>query len=889
LLFLILTIGSAGCGAPFAPSIAIGGPSTIRVGGSATYTPTIVGLSNPAVFWSVVSSTGAPAASISSAGVLAAPPDTGQPASGTLTVTATSAAQPSLTASMQVQLLNPAVQIASASVAAGAANAYTLSISGSGFLPASTVTAGSASYTPSSASPTQLIVQLPLSALQAAQLSVSVVDPAPGANSSNTVTAVVPQSLASSCPGTAVLGGTALCTFQATGFSNPQVVWSVSPPSGTSANGQLGAISQNGTYSAPPPGTSIIAVTVTATSVAAPTLSSTAQIQLLNPAPVISAATIAPGASVDYLIDVQGQGFAPNSTLQLGERAIIPAYISPNELTADILQPVLPGPTVSLSVATPNAEAQNSNALTVPVPQVTPSATAAARLLDQATFGPTLADIAHVQAVGISQFLQDQFDTPALVIPPEPHLWNDFGPPCAPFFSCLSQGVWFADVMTGNDQLRERMAYALGQIWVVSIDYEDPRFLPYYKNLLAADAFGNWRQLMTDMTLSPAMGTMLNMVNNLTTSQNPKPNENFARENLQLFNLGLYSLNDDGSVATDSLGNPIAAYTQDQVTAFARVFTGWSYANYDCSTPTSPVPTSWASGNDIWVGTSCPMVPFDAYHDTGQKALLDGTVLPAGQGAAQDLSEALDNIFANSSLPPFVCRQLIQKLVESSPSPAYVNRCVQTFKNDGSGTRGNLQAVAAEILTDAEARAGDLVGTPGFSSDISNAGHLREPVLWWLSVLRGIGAQQTGTARDLSNVFYTLLTGTEEPLDSAPSVFGFFSPGYVLPQSTYNAPEFQIESTSTILTNLQNSRYYLIDNLLDGYTYDFSDAGPLGVLAGRDPGLLLDQLNVLFMHGAMPSAMRTAILQQISGETPGNQVKDAIFLTISSPQYRILQ
>ena len=228
------------------------------------------------------------------------------------------------------------------------------------------------------------------------------------------------------------------------------------------------------------------------------------------------------------------------------------------------------------------------------------------------------------------------------------------------------------------------MAFALSHIYVISNDSLGGRATTFYYNILLQDAFANWRQLMTDVTLSPGMGDFLNMANSAKAPAGQIANENFARENMQLFSLGPNLLNADGTPQTDSTGNTLPTYTQAQVQAFARAFTGWTYV---------PGPGQPPAAFPVYSGRmDLPMGAVEDQHDTTSKALLNGTVLPAGQSARQDLDGALDNLFAHPNLPSFICRQLIQYLVTSRPSSAYVARVAAVFVDNGLGVRGDMKS-----------------------------------------------------------------------------------------------------------------------------------------------------------------------------------------------------
>ena len=514
-------------------------------------------------------------------------------------------------------------------------------------------------------------------------------------------------------------------------------------------------------------------------------------------------------------------------------------------------------------------------------PPVPVTSTAAARILDQGTFGPTTSSIQHVQQVGFNIFLNEQFNTPATLVADIP---NPNPVQCNQFTTAqrnCAQSAWLQIALTGNDQLRQRVAYALSEIWVTSTLEIDGRAMTPYLNLLAKDAFTNYRTIMQDVTLSPAMGNYLNMLNSNLPKNGEIANENYARELMQLFTTGIYLLNEDGSLQLDSNGNPIPVYTEDQVQAFARVYTGWTYANSDGSAP-STFPNETKNYDS-------PMAAVESHHDMQAKAILSGVTLPAGQTAENDLQDALDNIFNYPNVGPFVCKQLIQHLVSSTPSPAYVERVAKVFADDGSGVRGDMQAVITAILLDPEARAND--ADTGDSTPSVDGGHLREPILWTTAVARGLNAQSSNT--DPTNLYpyiqlASLIGGIgEAPLESA-SVFNFFPPSYVIPLTTLNAPEFGIENTGTVIPRLSMADR-LVNNNNDTLTVNLSAASSLGQLAASNPGQLVDSLGATLMHGQMPSAMRSAIVAEISGiSDPAQRVRLAVYLITTSSVYKVV-
>lgn len=509
--------------------------------------------------------------------------------------------------------------------------------------------------------------------------------------------------------------------------------------------------------------------------------------------------------------------------------------------------------------------------------QSTPLATptAAARILDQSTFGPTAAMIQTVEQEGLPAYLNDQATEPPSLI--QVSLPTNIAHSALPAYCQMSATLcvsyaWWNNVMTGPDQLRQRVAYALSQIFVVSQDTVWLGGLPYYQNVLVQDAFSNWSTIMNDVSLSPAMGLYLNMYNSGKASTGQIANENFARESLQLFSIGPFQLNMDGTQALDANGNPIPNYTGDQIQAFARAYTGWTTAG-------TPPPTRFISVSDL--SYTAPLEAVESLHDKNAKTLLNGVVLPAGQTAEQDLAGVIDNVFNHPSLPPFICKQLIQHLVTSNPSPAYVSRIANVFVNDGTGVRGNMLAVVDAILLDPEARAGDT------GSSSPSFGHLREPTLWLAGVMRGLNATPSvgdASAYQQMNNFATLLA---EPIYNAPSVFNFFPPNNLLDDGVTLAPEFGIENTSTVVERL-NIADAIVSNHVANETVDLTASGPLGQLAQAGPQQLINQLNLVFMHGSMSSQMNQTILNAISGLTdPAQQVRVAVYLVITSSAYKV--
>jgi uncharacterized protein (DUF1800 family) len=651
------------------------------------------------------------------------------------------------------------------------------------------------------------------------------------------------------------------------------VAWSVNTITG--GNASVGLISASGLYS---PSSTVVpghSVTIAAVTVAKPVVSSSLSVKVLNVLPVLSSGSVtqaAPGTS--FSLDVRGSGFLPASQLLAASANVPTTFLSSTELQGTIS--VAPGTTtLNVGILNPNAAqiAPVSKTLLVQAIPVV-SLTEAARLLDQTTFGPTLSAISNLQQIGVGAYLAQQFATPTTRMPA---IGN---PPVATCPDATYRCVWssfWENALTANDQLRQRVAFAYSEIFVVSTDMVNARTIPSYHNLLADDAFGNFRQVINDVTTSPAMGEYLNMLDSNRAPAGQIANENFARELMQLFTTGLVLINTEGEPELNAQQLPQPVFTEAEVQASARALTGWTYAN-----PTGGVPTSFPNGLPNF---DQPMRAIEVSHDTSQKALLDGVNLPPGQTAEEDLSGVIDSIFNHPNVGPFVCRQLIQHLVTSNPSPAYVGRVSAVFANDGAGVRGDMKAVIAAIITDTEARAAD-------TNPAEDGGHLREPILYFTGILRALQFTNTN-----SQGRYDIATSYTEPLGEipygAPSVFNFFPPSYVIPGTTINAPEFAQEDTAAAMIRL-NLADSIVRNHLTSFNIDMGQTSVLGQIASAtgnaavDSANLVNALDILFTHAQMPVAMKAAIVAHVS-QLPviGQRVRVATWLVISSNFYQI--
>jgi uncharacterized protein (DUF1800 family) len=527
------------------------------------------------------------------------------------------------------------------------------------------------------------------------------------------------------------------------------------------------------------------------------------------------------------------------------------------------------------------------------------------RFLEQSTFGPTSQSISRVQNIGFEAFLNEQVAAPSLDYPDLP-FWPQTRPATCTgdcqrdnYTLYQLQRHLYSNALFGQDQLRQRMSVGLSEILVTSaVDVPLSSWMRSYQQLLYRSAFGNFRQLLYDVTLHPTMGRFLDMLNSRCQALTPpnvnicrnglssQPNENYAREVLQLFSIGTFVLNQDGTRVLDSNGNPIPTYDQKTVEEFARVFTGWVLA------PALPAPVE--SGATTVPNYRDPMVVHkdsqarEDYHDRGPKTLLNGFQLPGGQSADQELNAAIDNIADHPNVAPFISKQLIQRLVTSNPSAAYVQRIANVFlANRTSPTQ--LFQVARAILLDPEAR-----GPSKSPTTEPNYGKLREPVLFITNVLRAFNATSDGILNSL-NVGGSLIGSADmsEDLFNAASVFNFFPPTARVPGENALGPEFAIFSS---LTSLRRSNFV--------YRVIFSTIPaappnrPLGTsidLASWDslaanPDQLLDSLNTLLLHGAMSLEMRQTIktaVASIPASNPRLRVRTAIYLIATSSQYQV--
>jgi uncharacterized protein (DUF1800 family) len=510
-----------------------------------------------------------------------------------------------------------------------------------------------------------------------------------------------------------------------------------------------------------------------------------------------------------------------------------------------------------------------------PAPALLPTEKEALKFSAQAIIAPQPADATLIQQKGFNAWLDTQFAAPQSI-----SRWQwlvDAG------FNTIAnqnsqngfdQAVWMK-LLSSPDELRQRMTLALSQIIVIGIDGLPIQFRQFaaanYFDILEDNAFGNYRALLDKMTASTAMGSYLTYRGNQKADTAGRvPDENYARELLQLFTIGLYELNLDGTLKLLN-GKPIETYGQDDISNLARVFTGWDYAN---------------NVNTTADRHALPMVLTASRHSPEAKVFL-GKTLPAGSDGVTSLKLALDHIFAHPNVAPFISKQLIQKFVTSNPSPAYVQRIATIFNNNGASVRGDLKAVLRAILTDTEATT---------VSTSTNSGKLKEPLLRFLQWAKTFGATSKATAAvdqwKIGNLSDPATKLGQSP-GRSPSVFNFFRPGYVPPASQFatlkmTAPEFQITHESSVVGYLNFMQATITNGIGDvkpNYVpWLTKTADTTALVAELNKILAADALSVV-TQSSLASAV--ASLPNVTDADKTKRIQAAIFLVMASPEYLV--
>jgi len=531
----------------------------------------------------------------------------------------------------------------------------------------------------------------------------------------------------------------------------------------------------------------------------------------------------------------------------------------------------------------------------------------ASRFLVQAAFGGNRQAIQQVAEIGFEPWLDAQMELePSLILPLIQPTYDDYKQffiaqggdpdeiPYRPWWDIYSFSWWQSN-MTTNDVLRHRIAFALSEILVVSANSELYNYgdgLASYYDIFNANAFGNYKDILMAVTLHPAMGYYLSHLDNPKADPelNTHPDENYAREVMQLFSIGLYELNPDGSRKTDDNGDFIPTYYNTDIKEFAKVFTGLGIGGV--------IENEWITepdfGYGIWLADmTVPMKMYQDYHDTGEKHLLNSFVIPAGQDGMTDIEQTIDHLFNHPNVGPFIGRKLIQLLVKSNPSPAYIAAVTAAFNDNGSGVRGDMKAVLKAILLNPEARECSWMNDP-------QQGKLLEPFVRYMQFTNGIGVNSP-SGKYWNHGYYTYDNLKQYPLAS-PSVFNFFLPDFQpngpIADAGLFAPEFQIHNSQSSIGYVNMADIWAIDEVnfwswenqsLNVYT-DYSSL----VEDAQDPEVLINKLDLLLTHGTLSEETRAIIKQAIEPYQGGmnqrmNRIHLAAYLMMVSPDYVILK
>jgi uncharacterized protein (DUF1800 family) len=605
-----------------------------------------------------------------------------------------------------------------------------------------------------------------------------------------------------------------------------------------------------------------------------------------------------------------------NATVTVADLGLTNAQIAQIVTSANYLKDVNASGTLSVA---DKAVVNTTIAKAIAPPATSSARKDAARFLRQATFGATRSQIDQLVTQGYAAWLDRQFAAPSVshlaTVQADAKLVN------SPW-AVTMPSIW-KQYFEGEDQLRQRVSFALSQIFVVSLNNNTVGDAPCgpaaYLDILNRNAFGNARTLLRDVTLNPVMGEYLSMKESAKSDPvlQTQPDENYAREVLQLFSIGTVMLNLDGTVQLDGNGQPIPTYDEDVVKGFAKAISGWTYAGQDQTKPWRWLyPDIWHSDPVVRTQKACtawtaPMEPWTASyrsaddtrtiagpaHDTGSKQLLaypgaPYSVLPPNQTPQLDLENVIDNVFNHPNVGPFLSRQLIQRLVTSNPTTSYVARVAAAFNNNGSGVRGDLKAVVRAILLDTEARNLAVAALPFY-------GKLTEPVIRFVQLHRAFDARRADGYYDLWD-FSAPTALNQNPL-RAPSVFNFFHPDFTpagpLAEADLLGPEFEITNASSVAGFADFSKWAIIG----GFDRSSSDTGNrmlpdysnyLGLT--NSPLQLLDELDMVLCAGGMDPRFKVQVAESVARVTGGTtaalsleRLNMALWLIINSPDYSV--
>lgn len=585
------------------------------------------------------------------------------------------------------------------------------------------------------------------------------------------------------------------------------------------------------------------------------------------------------------------------------------------------------GNDVGVTVSSSNNQGTESGVNLLNGTDLLPDLVGAARFLGQASLGANYEDIEYVSQIGIEAWIDEQMAMPASLYPSYLSSYNEFYDSIIIRLDTLTATntrkrteyfpfVFYQKTLTEEDVLREKIAFALSQIFVISRNdnsltniYGD--LVASYYDILYKNAFGNFQDILNEVTRSTAMSIYLSYYKNKKAQNGAEPDENYAREIMQLFTVGLWELNNDGSLKLDTEGEPIPTYNNFHIKELAKVFTGLSggaafQTDLGCNTSINTCNFDFSS---TCYDLTVPLQMCNNQHSSGTKELLDGTIIPSGQDGLQDIQDAINVLFNHSNVGPFISKRLIQQLVKSNPSPAYINRVATVFKNNGNGTRGDMKAVIRAILIDPEARNCDWINN-------TTTGKLLQPMERVLNLFLAFDINTP------SGDFWYLddRNGIYEDIEQAfifsPTVFNFFTPFYAEPDNVKPvgmvSPEFQILNTHTVIAYANRIEQIIKEKLFINYTESSNVYGiakddnnePYLDLSTEidiydDDGLmpLIEHLNMLLARGQLSNTSKTIIENVITNYIIENPtyfttekiVKEAIFFIMISPEYLILK
>jgi uncharacterized protein (DUF1800 family) len=503
---------------------------------------------------------------------------------------------------------------------------------------------------------------------------------------------------------------------------------------------------------------------------------------------------------------------------------------------------------------------------------------AAARIADQVSFGATPALTAELSKKGLEAWINDQYSLPvSLITAPDWVINFDTNDRVASDKAWdYLHGSYYDLLFSGTDQLRLRVSWALFSF--IPVNGKVPAYgVLEHVNLLQRNAFGNYRAFLKELSIHPAMGHFLDNVQNRATSPecpNCAANENYARELLQLFSLGVVKLNLDGSTIRNSKGKPIETYDQEDVEALAKALTGWQFAPSSTRLPVSN-----------FINAGLPMVPdsWRATHDWNAKTVM-GVSFPAGRDASRELDAVVDLLMSHPNIAPFVSLRMIQHLVTSDPSPAYIARVSGVFRNNGSGVAGDMKAVIRAVLLDPEARRGDTNNgtTP------AQIGKFREPLHWYTAAARGLECKKA--LRDSNG--RVAVPREQNALDPS-TVFGFYLPTDRAPGSNLLAPEQKLVNTNELSSRFGGWPIGRLNDTSGGADDSGCQVDELARILERSPKEFVDTLSTRYFRGAMPPLLRSSILDLAAGQTTwGSSRRKAVLLTqyaLSSPAFGVMK